>query len=358
MSRSRLAVISLLLATLVLASPAPPAPAAPPSTVAAPPIALLASSHGRTELFVVRAGDRTPGPVLAAFDHVDGSVRGALLPDGSVLAAAPVRADSDRSFDGGLWRLETNGRARLLCDALTHASRPLSADGRAFVVRGATGAAPVEGAMRVDELTVDEVDPASGALVTLHRYRGYLVHLAGFHDGRVVAYRVGPGVADIVAIEAAGGAVSSLLPSLPPFARDFSLAGDRLVFRGRDERDASTWVIDALDVGSSARQRLFQGASFTLTPHAWPDGGVAFNARSDGLALLGSSDPVRAPLGAGVDVVRAISGDARFVAAVHTEVHSFEVPFVLERALGVSARLPAPLDRRIDIVGFVERNAP
>ena len=205
--------------------------------------------------------------------------------------------------------------------------------------------------MRIDELTIDRIDPASGATDTLHRYPGYLLHLAGWHDQRVLVYRVAPNRADIVAVDASTGAVETLVDDLPPFARDFSVLDDRLVYRGRHERESRTWVVDVLDLSQGTRRRVHESASFSLAPHAWPDGAVALSPDQNGLMLLGSSAPVRAPLGAGVDVVRALH--ERFVALLHTREGAFDVPFLLERSTGKSYPLPAPGRTRVDIVGFV-----
>ena len=344
-----------LLAVLALGSPAPPRTvhASAPAIIAeAPRVAILATAGERTALHVVRAGE-SPGAPIASFTHREGSVRGALLPDGAVLAAAPVGLDSDRSFDGGLWRLGADGVA-LLCEGLLHASRPLvTPDARAFAARGRAGPVRDERSMRVDELTIDRIDPESGAIDTLHRYQGYLLHIAGWHDGRVLVYRVAPNRADIVAVEASTGAVEMLVDRLPAFARDFSVLDDRLVYRGRDEHDSRTWVVDVIDLRQGKRRRVHRSPSFSLAPHAWPYGAVALSDGQGGLALIGSTDPIRAPLGSGVDVVRALSLDGRFVALLHTREGAFDTPFLLERTSGKSYPLPAPGRTRLDIVGFM-----
>lgn len=361
MSRLRfaLAVGGALFAAWALASPAP-APtvyAASPAKIdqAMPSVAIVTTLGGRSELRLVRP-DRA-GDVITTFEHLEGSVRAALLPDGAVLAAAPLTPGDDRSFDGGLWKLEPSG-AELLCDALTHASRPLvTPDGRVFVARGTAGEWFTPTEMRVDHLTVDEIDPASGVVVTLHRFRGYLVHLAGWHDGRVLVYRVGPNIADLVAIDADSGDLKTVR-KLPPFARDFSVDGDRLVYRERDDRDSRVWVVETIDLSSGRSQRLHEGPSFSVAPHAWPGGGIALSPEGRGLELLGSRDRLHAPLGAGVDVVRAVSSDGRFVALLHTREGALDVPFVVDRRSSSSFRLPVPAGTRVDIAGFTIGGAP
>jgi hypothetical protein len=349
--RQTLALGGALLCAWALSDGASRVEAAPPAAQAAPPVALIATRGGHSELYHARAGQPLGAPLASLSHREGGDLRAAMLPDGTVLATAPWAAGRDRSFDGALFRLE--GGAELLCDDVVHASSPLvMPDGRVFVARGRAGRGSAS-SMRIDALRIDAIDPASGAATTLHRYRGYLLHLAGAHDGRVIVYRVGPGSADLVAIDASGR-MTTLLSPLLPFARDFSVDAQRIVFRGRHQSDSRTWVVDALDLTSGALTRLHQGPSFSLAPHVWPDGGVAINQGQSGLSLLGSRDSLRAPLGPGVDRVRAFSSDARFVAALHTRAGELAVPFVLDRRSGKGERLPAPARTRVAIAGFVE----
>src|SRR2546421_664189 len=65
-----------------------------------------------------------------------------------------------------------------LCDRVFYASTPLALpDGRILVERGRAGA-DVSGRVRVDELTLDRIDPATGRAETLWRGRGFEAHLA------------------------------------------------------------------------------------------------------------------------------------------------------------------------------------
>jgi hypothetical protein len=311
------------------------------------------TTRGRTLVHLSAAGAELGEP-FAELDHAPGGeVRAALLPDGRVAVAAPAIVARDVSFDGGLWIVGGAGDATLVAGDVVHASTPVVApDGRVLYVRGAAGIA--RDGLRSDAFTVEAFDPHTGVLATLHAWDGLLVHLAACSDDEAFLYRVGPSGADLVAIDLASGVERTLLAEMLPFARDFTLHGGRLVFRERDETDARAWVVDALDLASGERERLYQGDTFALAPHVWPDGGVALSPGEGGLVLLGSADPVERPLGAGVDVVRGFSHDGRFVLALHTVAGALPEPFVIDRATGDATRLPAPPGARIALAGFAE----
>jgi len=234
----------------------PPTPAASsPQLTGAPPVAIIATLPGddASRLYLVRPGEPLPPPA-AEFGHLPGGdVRAEVWAGGpTVLATAPTTASRDRSFDGGLYRLDPTTGPKQLCAGVVHAARPLTtSDGRVLVSRGVAGPAPASPtAVRIDELTIDLVDPHSGAITPVHHHTGHLAHLAGWHAGRALVYQVGPGSAEIVEMSLATGKTSVLMPSLPAFARDFSVdpVGGRLVYRGRHEDDPQRWVVDAVDL--------------------------------------------------------------------------------------------------------------
>ncbi len=341
-------------------SPPPGAAPTPAALGPAPAVALIATTPGAdtSRLYMALPGQALSAPVLE-FDHLPGgSIRAAVWSHPPVvLATARTTPGRDRSFDGGLYRLDPTTGVKQLCANLTHASRPLvSPTGRVFVTRGTAGPPPAnQSTMRIDTLTVDEVDPHSGAITTVHQTTGYLAHLAGWHDGKVLIYRVRPATADIVAVNPDTGKTEIVLASLPPFARDFSIdtVTARLVYRGRHPSDARRWVVEALDLTAGSQTRLYEGVSFSLAPHVWPGGGIAINPRRGGLRLIGSGDPVASPLGPGVDVVRGLSKTERYVAVLHTVQGSLPVPFVIDRTSGATQRLATPTGTRIAIAGFV-----
>ena len=329
-----------------------------------PTVALLATRPGalHTSLYLAPAGGSETSAPVATFTHLAGAVvRGSVIPGTSiVLATADTKPTRDLSFNASLLRVAPHEPPEALCDGVVHASRPLiTRSGRVFVSRGAPGpvnaAAPAE--MRVDALSVDEVDPATGALRPIHTMSGYLAFLAGSIGSEILLYRVAPAGADIVAVDADTGSVRPILPSLPPFARDFSVdEGARaLVFQGRHETDSRTWVVDRVDLASGKRSRLYEGSSMSLAPHVWPGGAVAYNPDGrSGLALLGvGALKVRGPLGDGVDVVLAASHDRRWLAALHTVQGALPAPFAINTETGAALALHGPPGARIAIAGFV-----
>jgi hypothetical protein len=142
-----------------------------------------------------------------------------------------------------------------------------------------------------------------------------------------------------------------------PYARDFSIDATRgaVVMQERDEQDSRSWTIDRVDLATGARTRLHTSASMALAPFAWPGGGVAFNPEGrGGLApLLHGRALSRAPLGDGVDLVRAVSSDGAWVAALHTLPGKLPVPFAIDTRTGAAAPLAAPPGTRVEVAGFV-----
>jgi len=343
-----------------------PAFAGDPRAAAGPAVALLATPPGgaHTSLYVVRPGEAaaTLAPV-ATLTHLEGAaVRGAVVPGSDVVVVAADTAPTrDASFAASLFRIAPHQPPQLLCDRVVHASRPLvTAAGRVFVSRGAAGP-PAGGAMRVDDLSVDEIDPATGAARTVHAFSGYLTFLAGARGAEIFVYRIGAGGADLAGVDADTGAARVITPLLP-FARDFSIdeAAGAVVFQERDEQDRSVWTVDRVDLATGARTRLHRSASMSLAPFAWPGGGVALstNGRA-GLALLGGAGRLQpAPLGEGVDFVRAASAGGAWVAALHPVAGRLPVPFAVDTRTGAAAALAAPPGARVEIAGFVNGGAP
>ncbi|WP_434046981.1 MULTISPECIES: hypothetical protein [Sorangium] len=342
----------------------PAALAAPNPSAASRRVAILATYPGAamTTLHIAALGGAKAGPALATLRHLsDAVVRAHVVPRTQiVLATADTSPSRDRSFNASLFRIEPQAAPVALCDGVVHASRPLvTADGRVFVSRGVAGPEPPPDGdltrLRVDRLTIDEVDLATGATRAVHRHTGYLAFLAGAWGGELVVYRVAPGSADIVLVNPDTGATRVIAPSIPPFARDFSIdaAANALVYQGRHEVDPGAWVIDRLDLNTGKRTRLETSASNGLAPHAWPGGGLAYTPdRRTGLLLVGARAALRGPLGAGVDAVQAVSPDAAWVAALHTSPSAFPVPFAIHAESGEVAAIPAPSGARIAVAGF------
>ncbi|WP_437959731.1 hypothetical protein WME76_08840 [Sorangium sp. So ce119] len=342
----------------------PAALAAPNPSAASTRVAILATYPGAalTTLHIASLGGAKAGPALATLRHLsDAVVRARVVPRTPiVLATADTSPSRDRSFNASLFRIEPHAAPVALCDGVVHASRPLvTAGGRVFVSRGVAGPEPPPDGdlarLRVDALTIDEVDLATGATRAVHRHTGYLAFLAGAWDDELVVYRVAPRSADIVLVNPDTGATRVIAPSIPPFARDFSIdaAAGALVYQGRHEVDPGTWVIERLDLKTGKRTRIETSASNGLAPHAWPGGGLAYTPdRRTGLVLVGARAALRGPLGAGVDAVQAVSPDAAWVAALHTNPSAFPVPFAIHAESGEVAAIPAPSGARIAVAGF------
>ena len=282
--------------------------------------------------------------------HAAGAaLRGDVLPGSD---AAVIACDDDGAQDGEygatLYRADSSG-LRQLATGLVHASRPLaSIDGQVYVERGARDL------QRVDALTIDAIDPSSGAAHTVLAWSGFALHLAGELAGELVLYRVGPAGADIVAIERSTGRVRAV-SSMPPFARDFSIDAGKgaVVFSNRDDVDAHLWVVERMDLASGARTRLHQERDESPAPFAMPSGDVAWTApRRSGLFVLGKAT---APLGAGFDSVRAVTSDGALAIIAHVPSSGWDTAAIVDFA--TARTLPLPTDVRIEPVGFVGARA-
>jgi hypothetical protein len=332
------------------------------ASAAAPGVLLLATQPGalHTSLYLVSPGDRAPLAPLSTFTHLPGAtVRAAVLPGTStVVATADTAETRDPSFDASLFRVAPHTPPERLCDGVVHASRPLvTPEGRVFVSRGAPGPEPLTARlsdMRVDALSIEEVDPSTGALWTVHTTSGHLAFLAGWFDGEVIVYRISPGGADIVGVNPDTGTVRPVVTSLPPFARDFSVdaATGTLVFQGRHETNSRVWTVEKVSLVTGERARLHESASMSLIPFALPGGEVAWNPEgTEGLRIPGR-EAARRPLGEGADWVLATSEDGEFVAGLHTVPGTLPVPFVLDTLSGRGTPLRAPDGARIAVAGF------
>lgn len=328
-----------------------------------PHVALLVTKPGalHTSMYVATPGDSKPLAPVATFTHLPGgTARGAVLPGSStVIATADTAETRDASFNASLFRVAPHEPPEVLCDGVVHASRPLvTADGRVFVARGTAGAEPKSSRladMRVDALSIEEVDPWTGTLRTIHTMSGYLTFLAGSYGDEVLLYRISPSGADIVAIDPDTYAARTVVASLPPFARDFSVDPDTgtLVFQDRHETDTRTWTIESVDLVTGDRKRLRESASMNMVPRALRGGAVAWNPEGrGGLSILGE-EKAGGPLGEGADWVLADSDDGRWLAALHTVQGALPVPFVIDSASGKASILRAPEGSRVAIAGFV-----
>lgn len=322
--------------------------------------ALLATHPGAelTSLFLVDVRGSADLVPVSTFGHLpDATVRAAIVPGKTdVLATADVTPTRDLSFNAALFHLRPHAPPVRLVDRVVHASTPLvTAQGRVFVSRGEPGK-EIEGQMRIDSLTIDEIDLVSGQSKTIHQMQGFLLFLVGSLGDQIIVYRVSPNHADLVAITPDTGKVRVIVQELPPYARDFSLDAQHhaLVFQNRHENDSSTWTIERIDVRSGKTQRLYSSPSMTLAPFVLPHGGVLYNPPGQGLTTLDAPVSIASPLGAGVDVVQKATADGRYLCALHTQPSEFGVPFVMDTQSGATRVLPVPAKTRVSMAGFVE----
>jgi hypothetical protein len=301
------------------------------SAAAEPRVALLATDPqgADTELYLVTAGGALPAPA-ARFEHLPGaSVQAAVVPGTDTVVAVADRAPArDLSFASGLVRLAPGAPPWWLAGGVVVASRPLvAAGGRVFVVRGAPGADRGD-EFRIDSFTVDEIDLDTGRPRMVHATSGYLVHLAGAYGGDLLLYRVAPEGADLVAQPIAGGTPRTLLASLPPYARDFTVdPSGALLYQNLAGR---MWVIERLDLRARVALPIFMKREVASAPYVWPDGRLSLDADRRVLAVAGGHAAL---------IVSGAGGRP--------------VPLVVELATGVGRELPAPAGRRVTLAGFV-----
>ncbi len=337
-------------------------PAAQP--VDAPDVIVLSGVPGASSTDVLRVTPGSAGPPtrLGTVEHrEDAVVRGAVVPgSGIVLVVADTHPARDLSWAASLIAVAPGAAARELCDRVYHATRPLvTASGRVFVQRGREGAAaPLSGGKalyRVDPLSIDEVDPASGAKRVVYQWTGFETHLAGELDGELIVYRVGPQGADLVGVQPDSGQVRVIVPSWPAFARDFSIdtAGRALVVQQLDPGGSRGWVAEQVDLHSGAVRALTAPQKLDLMPHAWPGGAVLVHAGADRASVvLGPSSSVRSRVAGGPLWIRSQSIDGAWLAGLRM------IPGRLPEAVVVRAgdtrvvQLPRSERARVDIAGF------
>jgi hypothetical protein len=217
---------------------------------------------------------RARGALLGTVRHARGAVvRGDVLGAGAVVVADEDGGD----YGAALWRVDARS-ARVLARGVYHASRPLvSRDGRVYVERGTPGPWPTPdeahaGHLRTDALTLDAIDPETGAARTLYGWSGYTLHLAGETEREIVVYRVSFEGADLTTVDRASGS-ARVVTTLAPYARDFSVSRDAVVMSNRDQ---DRWTIDRVSLASGARERLFEAQGYAPVPRVLASGAVTW----------------------------------------------------------------------------------
>jgi hypothetical protein len=336
-----------------------------PAPVVAPRVLMLSGQPGatRTEVMVASPGTNVAPKSLASLDHVPGAVvKGAVLPGGS---SAVVVADTlparEVSWAASLLLVEPGLPPRQLVDRVYHASRPLvSSDGRVFVQRGTAGSDVSKYgqklAMRVDDLSVDEVDLSSASTRTILSWQGYETHLAGQLDHEIIVYRVGPLGADLVAVHMDTAQVRVVISSWPPMARDFSVdePGRGIVAQQLDDGPPRQWVVQHVSLDTGARRTLAASTHRDLVPYVFPDGAVLVNpADRRGPRMLPSSLGVKGLDGPGVMWLRTTSPDRAWVTGTWAVPGTLPVGIVVRASDGKVLRVPSVEGHRVDVIGVV-----
>ena len=184
------------------------------------------------------------------------ALKTARLASGALVAVGDRAVAFDRSWGSSLLYAEGTRAPVELCDRVFYASHPLPLpSGEVAVERGAAGPM-VPGRVRVDELTIDAVDPRTHAVRTLYVTTGFEAHLAALAGDEIIVYLVQPGVASLRAIDWRSGRERVILPSLPPYAHDFRVDNGALLVRNRDDVRRELETLERIDLGSGTRTRL------------------------------------------------------------------------------------------------------
>lgn len=308
---------------------------------------------------------------VAKLAHPKGAaLRGAVRGD-VVFVVADADAPHGTAYDAALFRVEAGKSTRLVAD-VAHAATPVVTEsGRVLVARGVDGAEPTPDQakqlkLRVDELSIDDVDPSTGSARAVWRGKGQLAFLAAAVPsadaaklgGDVVVYHVTDAGASLFALDSTTGATRALA-KVAPFARDFSwdhvhgaltfvdLAADRATYEGH-----------ALDAAGVTRV-LFRTPNEHAMPFALPSGDLALSSDGDhGLAILaatpGTHPRLLSPLGDGSDAVTHASSDGRWVALRHTSSLTAGPPQVVafDPSSGKSVAPDVPAGHFVEPFGF------
>jgi hypothetical protein len=317
-------------------------------------LAILTTPNNGPEtfLYIVESNHEFPQTFAATLHHVaDAAVKGAVLPDGSVLVVADYVPGRDRSFRSALFRLVPGVQPALLCDHVDYASKPLvTADGRVFVQRGTAGRETRDGKMRMDSLSIDEINPRTGTLRALWHSTGYVAYLAAAFKNDLIVYHVQPTGAHLVLIDQDTGKERILLPSLPPYANDFSItdAGD-LVFQDRNEK-SDQLVVQRLSLISGKLEPLYEDR-MPMAPRAWPHGELTLSS-PQGLKRAGLSPVANSPQGL-VDISAFSSDGTIAVAYIYPGGGSAPQVALVDSRGAELVRIATPLHTPLTVAGFI-----
>ncbi len=317
-------------------------------------LAVIATPHDAdatsSEVRVISL-DTGASRTLAALHHPSGAVVRGDTRSGVVFVVSDEDGPGDRSWGAALYRVDgrvDGAGARRLVGGVGHARRPLaSVDGWVYVERGTAGPDPTDGRLRVDDVHLDAVDPATGAIRAVYTFKGYALHLAGEQSGSLIVYRVGPQRAEVISIDASSGAMKSSV-TVPPYARDFSVDDARRTMVFADRR-SDAWTVEQLDLSTFALTTVSSDPDQQSSPLALVDGSIARTApRRSGLSIGGR---IISPLGAGFDAPLASTDDGAWLAVLHVPTAGFDETYALESATSRTVKIGGA--ERIDAVGFM-----
>jgi hypothetical protein len=282
-------------------------------------------------------------------------IRGDVLADRESLVVAfePDDADPRDDFASEVHRVDRQGAKRLVGGAY-RATRPFVAvSGKVFIERGKAGSEPSteaaqRGLLRIDLLTLDELDARSGAVRTLAAWSGYTMHIAGEWRDSLVIYRVGPNSADIVLIRTSDGSVVRSVP-VEPYARDFVIAGDQIAFGNHNPAIAHRWVLQTIDLRSFATSTLGETTGQSPVPFVTAQGAIGMAAEPRALPRLLEGALVPLVAHARGDLPLAMSLDGAFaIVATPGELDLTEdVHVTSKRRFALTHR-----DERIEFIGY------
>jgi hypothetical protein len=262
-----------------------------------------------------------------------------------------MRSSGDLSFATALIRLEAGKPARVLADQLAYGSRPLvTAEGRVFVSRGVAGREPSDGheAMRVDALSIDEIDPGTGARRPVYATSGYVTFLAGSLGRELIIYEVSPAGARLISVHVDTFAVREIVPAMAPLARDFVVDATRhrvLFTQGTPGGDR--WFVEEVDLNTGASVHVAEGPEVTLLPTLLVDGRVLISGGAgEGLRALDGTRVIAAQ-GPGFERIRAQRRG--LIIGLHEQPGEF--PTIFASRDGKPVPCAAPVDSRLDVAG-------
>lgn len=348
---SLLALLPVIAATAALYGSQNPNPASRGGPIR---LAVLATSGtgDRTHLHLAYPGQPLAEPVATLTHPIDAAVAGTVLADGAVAVAVDFAIGTDRSFGSFLFRLEAGAAPKLLCRGVAYASRPfVTDDGRVYVQRGTAGAERSD-AMRIDALTVDEVDPVTGVVINLWHGPGYVAYVAGAFREDLVLYIVSDEGARLLLVDQNTGTERLIAPSIPPFANSFSVSRDgELLFQNRDAVDVKTWNVVRLDLGSGDLEPIEQ-SSAPMTAVIWPGGELTIG---DPTGDLQERSGLRTSTVPEVLAVRSFAADGTAAAGLVFRAGSSAPEVVVIASDGSEiGRIAPPARTRLDVAGFAQ----